>query len=87
MRLPLLAGGEPSVPAQRDPSASLRAGVYRVIGVFTQAPISDVRKPVYWSMFAFVASAAVGLIFGIYPHVESGQPRSHRVAALRVTCY
>ena len=68
MRLPPLAGGEPSVPAQRDPSASLRAGVYRVIDVFTQDPISDVRKLVYWSMFAFVALAAGGLIFGIYPH-------------------
>ena len=62
MRLPLLAGGEPSVPAQRDPSTSPGAGACdRRLHARLDFRCAECR-----SMFAFAASAAVGLIFG-YP--------------------
>src|SRR5208282_2507456 len=62
--------GAPGAPVRR---ATVRSGCQQIhysagrecgSGGISLTP--DVRKPVYWSMFAF-ASAAVGLIFGIYP--------------------
>ena len=54
---------------------------YAIRAVWDSLPAT---MSLFWASFGFLSAAAEGLLFGIYPGMESRESRPHRIPPLRV---